>query len=209
MRITNQPTFKGINIAQVADKNVKIFDVTSRDVVFLENIYKNIKIKKLISHLSDEGEAVYDTILKEGLHSAQSSSSHAMLLSYEDTVCGLMVDSLETSKHYLDYLCTWPIKKDKKAPFGAQTLFQQLFKNFLNIDRQILELDAVRYGKAITFYQRLGFKPVGGDGYYETMRITKDKVREVLQALQKKIPLLSVENPKDVSLEETLKFPKP
>ncbi len=207
MRINNEPTFKGINVAKAANKNMKIYDVTSRDVGFLEDIYKFVKIKKLMPNISLEGEKVYDSIMKQGLRSAQSQFSHAMLLSYDDTVCGLMVDIPYSSKQYLDYLCTWPVKKDEKAPFGAQTLFQQLFKNFLNTDKPTLELDAIRYGKAITLYQRLGFKPVGGDAYYETMRATRDKVREVFQNLQKKIPLIAVDDSKDLDLHAELNIP--
>lgn len=39
MRISNESTFKGINIAKVAEQNIRIYDVTARDAEFLEHVY--------------------------------------------------------------------------------------------------------------------------------------------------------------------------
>lgn len=207
MRISNEPTFKGINIAKVAEQNIRIYDVTARDAEFLEHVYQRVNIKKLMPNISSDGAMVYDSIMRQGLRAAQINSSHAMLLSYNDTVCGFIVDSPSHARQNVDYICTWPIEKNKKAPFGAQTLFQQLFKKFLKTDKVILELDAVRYGKAISLYQGLGFRPMGGDAYYENMRTTKDNIKKTLEKLKQKIQLVQISNANDIDLEKELKIP--
>lgn len=207
MRISNEPTFKGINIAKVAEQNIRIYDVTARDAEFLEHVYQRVNIKKLMPNISSDGAMVYDSIMRQGLRAAQAGSSHAMLLSYNDTVCGFIVDSPNLARQNVDYICTWPIEKNKKAPFGAQTLFQQLFKKFLKTDKVILELDAVRYGKAISLYQGLGFRAMGGDAYYENMRATKDSIKKTLEKLNQKIQLVQISNANDIDLEKELKIP--
>ncbi len=207
MKINNEPTFTGINVAKVTDKNIKIYDITTRDAEFLDNIYKYVKIKHLMPEISIDGEKVYDSIMKQGLKSAQSNLMHGTILSYNDIVCGFMVENLNKKKHYLEYICTWPIEKNKKAPFGAQTLFVNMFQNFLNSEKNIAELDAVKYGKAISLYKKLSYKPVGGDAFFETMRTTKEKIKNVLIELQEKIPLTPVFNTKDVDLQAELKIP--
>ena len=203
------PAFKGINIAHVAEHDIKIYKITQKDNLFLNNLGKQIQIKKLIPELSDDGQKVYKSILNTGLVSAQSNLHESMLLTYKDTACGIIVNTKNKTKYYVNYICTFPIKPKEKAPLGATTMFLQMFKEFLNdSNASFIELDAIRYGSAISKYLRLGFKPIGGDDKFEKMRISRNKIMEVFEKLKEKINLVQLQNQPDIDLTKVVKFPK-
>lgn len=204
----NEPTFTGINIANVADRNIKVYRITKKDCEFLELLSKDFDAKQLMPHLDKDSVDVYNSMVKSSTKAAKRPSKQAMLLTYNDKPCGIMVNSEDGQfKQHIDYLCTWqPKGEEKKAPFGAQTLFLQMFKDFLNTQAKTIELNAIRYGNAISKYISLGFKPVGGNGYTETMRISRADIESKMSALTEKIHLKSTNTEKDEDLVNRLIF---
>ena len=67
-----------------------------------------------------------------------------------------------------------------------------------------MELNAVKYGKAVDFYKKLGFKTINEDSYYATMQITRDKISETFKNLAQKIPLIQTNSNKNVDLNKEL-----
>ena len=67
-----------------------------------------------------------------------------------------------------------------------------------------MELSAVKYGKAVDFYKKLGFKTINEDSYYATMQITRDKISETFKNLAQKIPLIQTNSNKNVDLNKEL-----
>ena len=81
-----------------------------------------------------------------------------------------------------------------------------MFKDILNTQANTIELNAIRYGNAISKYISLGFKPVGGNGYTETMRISRADIESKMGALTEKIHLKSTNTEKDEDLVNRLIF---
>ncbi len=129
-----------------------------------------------------------------------------MLLTCDDKPCGIMVNLNKNACHFVNYICTWPIEPDKKAPFGAQTLFEEMFKNFLNSQAKFIELYAIRFGDAISKYMRIGFTPRGGDNDVELMKISREKVLESYKRLKERINLEPANNKEDIDLLKELKY---
>ncbi len=204
MKIDNI-NFRGINISRVANKDIKLYKVGPNDAMFLHNLENNFNAQKLMPNLSKEGQNIYNIIISRGTREATAPEFDSILLTYKNTPCGLIVNESGVQKHEVDYLCTWPISPNgEKAPFGGQTLFEELFRHFLKSDVDVMELNAVKYGKAVNFYKQLGFKTLNEDSYYATMQITRDKISEIFKKLAQKIPLIQTNSNKDIDLNKKL-----
>ena len=197
--------FRGVNISRVANKDIKLYKVGPKDATFLNSLKNNFNVQKLLPNLSDEGKHIYNIIISRGTREAAAPEFDSILLTYKNTPCGLIVNESGVQKHVIDYLCTWPIAANgEKAPFGGQTVFQELFRRFLKSDVNVMELSAVKYGKAVDFYKKLGFKTINEDSYYATMQITRDKISETFKNLAQKIPLIQTNSNKNVDLNKEL-----
>lgn len=204
MKIDNI-NFCGINISRVANKDIKLYKVGPNDAMFLNNLENNFNAQKLMPNLSKEGQHIYNIIISRGTREATAPEFDSFLLTYKNTPCGLIVNESGVQKHEVDYLCTWPIAQNgENAPFGGQTLFEELFRHFLKSDVDVMELNAVKFGKAINFYKQLGFKILSEDSYYATMQITRDKISETFKKLAQKIPLIQTNSNKDIDLNKKL-----
>ena len=149
---------------------------------------------------------IFNAILQGSFRHALDKNKHSMLLTCDDKPCGIMVNLNKTACHFVNYICTWPIEPDKKAPFGAQTLFEEMFKNFLNSQAKFIELYAIRFGDAISKYMRIGFTPRGGDNDVELMKISRAKVLESYKKLKERINLEPANNKEDIDLLKELKY---
>ena len=197
--------FRGVNISRVANKDIKLYKVGPNDATFLNNLENNFNVQKLLPNLSKEGQHIYNIIISRGTREATAPDTNSILLTYKNIPCGLIVNESGVQKHEVDYLCTWPIVPNgEKAPFGGQTLFQELFRHFLKSDVNVMELNAVKYGKAVDFYKKLGFKTINEDSNYATMQITRDKISETFKNLAQKIPLIQTNSNKNVDLNKEL-----
>ena len=142
---------------------------------------------------------------EEAVIAAISEKKEGRLLFCDNKPCGVMAVSPREYTHNVDYVCTWPTEPNKKAPFGAQILFAEMFRNFLETSANIIELTATRFGNAITKYLALGFKPCGGDNYTEIMRITRERVNKRCENLDKKFQLVPSNDHRDLDLFTVLK----
>lgn len=202
----NNISFKGINISNsnVLGYKMRIYKLTEKDAPFINELKNNINLQKLYPGIKKDDFEIYNDILQRGLKASISKNKSSLLLTCNNIPCGILVNSEKNSKHFVDYICTWPIESNKKAPFGAQTLFLQMFKDFLLTNSNFIELNATRFGNAISKYLKLGFKPCGGDNYTEIMKIKRSDIEKSLNLLQNKINLQPTLNNTELDLSKIL-----
>lgn len=204
----NNLSFQGINIANtnVLNHKLGIYKLTENDKPYIKYLKENIDLKKLFPQIKDDEYQIYDSLLKRALDNASNKHKDTLLLSCDNTPCGIMVYTAGKFQHILDYICTWPVEPNKKAPFGGQILFTQMFKNFIETGSNLIELYATRFGSAVSKYRHLGFKSCGGDNYTELMRIKRNDVENSYNILKEKFNLIPQENNSDLNLFEVLKI---
>lgn len=207
MKINQSPTFNGIKISQtnIMGHRLDVYKLTDKDRDFITQLSTNIDLKKLIPNISNDEFEIYNNIIKRSFDKANYQSKSSMLLACDDKPCSIIVTSKNRSEQIVDYICSWPIEPKQKAPFGAQTLFTQIYKDFLNTDLKFIELQAIRFGSAISKYMQLGFTSRGGNNFVEIMRISKDRVLQYYQKLKEKINLTPSGDNTDIDLFTVLK----
>lgn len=206
MKINQSPNFQGINIskANVLGRNLDIYKLTEKDKEFTSAL-KNIDLKNLLPPMNAQDFLIYNTVFQTGLSNAHYKNKTGMLLSCEDIPCGILVSFPFKNKLIGDFICTWPIRKGEKAPFGAQTLFTQMFKDFLDTNAKLIEIYAVRYGSLVSKYMQMGFRSAGGDDHTEIMNISRERVKTYLEKMNQHINLVQTNNREDINLFERLK----
>ncbi len=208
MQINTNTSFKGIKISQanLLGQKLEVYKLGEKDKAFTTQLVKSIDLKKLMPDANPNDLEFHDYILKRSFACAHNKNNESMLLTCDGTPCSILVSNKKRSGEYVDFACSWPIKKNKKAPFGAQILFTQLYKNFLKTDLQFIELNAARIGSAMTKYIQMGFTSRGGDNYTEIMRISRDKVKLFYQTLKENFNLTPSQENKDIDLTKHLKL---
>lgn len=192
MKINQNPTtFNGIKLSQadVLGHRLDVYKLTESDNLFTSMLAEKINLKQLTPNISKDEFEIYDYILKNSLNKSKYENNNSMLLACDNQPCGIIVNGRNNSRQLVEGVCTWPYEKNVKAPFGAQTLFTQVYKDFLETELKFIELHAIRIGSAISKYLHLGFASYGGDNYTEVMRISRSRVNEYYQKLKEKINL--------------------
>ena len=207
----NSVSFKGIKLSSTNayGQNMKVYKLTMQDEFFLKQLQKQIDLKKLNSQISDYEYEIKNDILQKAFTKAISLQKSAFLLTCNDKPCGLMVSTKEKNAIFVDYITTWPLEPDKKAPFGAQVLFENLYKTFLDTQAYFIELFATRFGDAVSKYGKVGFKSRGGDNYTEIMRIYKNPIQEHYQKLQQKFKSAYYQSTDNIDLASVCKLDFP
>ena len=196
-----------IETYKIIMKMIPDFDFNKVNINIVLMLCEKNDLIKLKSYWYNKNNfEIFNAILQGSFRHALDKNKHSMLLTCDDKPCGIMVNLNKTACHFVNYICTWPIEPDKKAPFGAQTLFEEMFKNFLNSQAKFIELYAIRFGDAISKYMRIGFTPRGGDNDVELMKISRAKVLESYKKLKERINLEPANNKEDIDLLKELKY---
>ena len=205
---SNNITFSGINIsnADVLGHKIKTYQLTAKDAAFIDKLKNEVNLKELYPNISQESFEIFNTILNKSFGNAFYKNKSSLLLSCDNKPCGIMVNSQNTVVHSVEYICTWPLSPNCKAPFGAQTLFEEMYRNFLNTQAKLIKICAIRYGDAISKYRNVGFSSNGGDNYTEIMQISREKVHEFYLKLKQRINLIPTNESKDIDLFQELKY---
>lgn len=207
--ITNHnPAFRGINIsgADMLGHRLNIYKLTPNDKAFTEYLSQNIKLDKLLPEMQNNDFKIYETVFNRGLLASGSIRKNSMLLACDDIPCGIIVNKRKERCHFVDYICTWPLRKGEKAPLGAKTLFTQMYKDFLETSASFIELYAIRYRDTVSKYMEMGLSSVGGDGNTEVMRIYRERTKKYLDKLNQLINLTPTNNAEDENLFDKLKI---
>lgn len=207
--ITNHnPAFRGINIsgADILGHRLNIYKLTPNDKAFTEYLSQNTSLEKLLPEMESSDFGIYKYIFKCALSHFQDSRIDSMLLACDNIPCGIMVNKRKERCHFVDYICTWPIRPGEKAPFGAKTLFTQMYKDFLETSASFIELYAIRYRDTVSKYLEMGFRSAGGDDSTEVMCINRERTKKYLDKLNQLINLTQTNNAEDENLFDKLKI---
>ncbi|MBS4760366.1 MAG: hypothetical protein KHX03_06680 [Clostridium sp.] len=202
---------KVITMANGLKEELKIYEIEYADIIFLDKMSMNIKLKELlpehISYTKQQLKTWKNIIDNSIMMSAFSSPEKAFLLTKSKRPCGIMSfqDNLNGTI-YLDNLATWPFEKGKRAKMAGQTLMKILFMNAeeKEIKNIGLALPANLKEKSKAFYEKLHFRNASISNPNFDMEIFSGGYKNALDALEPLIKVNKSKNPPKVCLGQIL-----
>lgn len=206
--ISGNINFYGIPVAEVkaAGNNLKLYRLNSKDKGFMDNLYKTLDLRRLYPGFNNLQYNIWDEVTKMALKYADNNGKQTLLLTCNNSPCGVANYSHQTPKFRLNYISTWPVNVAQKVPYAGKVLFMELFRQFLDKDCYSMELSALKYApfNAICKYLSLGFIPCGGDNYQEIMRANKKNISNSLNNLKQNINFIPINHGQEINLTEHL-----
>jgi len=205
-----QINFTGIPVSRVSVKGISnkygIYDITPADSAFLKDMYNNTDLSKLMPKMNKRYLEVWNQLLEFAVKTANYSGKKAFIGTCNNKPCGILNYSDLGSKFNLNYVVTFPDKVEHRVPYAGQILFNELFGRFIKSNAQKIDLEALIDSpfNPVMKYKKLGFGSVGGDGFYEWMRIYKSRAQDILAKQSMYISSERIINPKDVDLSKVL-----
>ena len=188
-----KPSFCAIKIADTKnyinniETPISVYFITQKDNVFLDKLGKSLKMRDLMSRLSENMCNIWQEIFKLSISQAQGKDKFTLMGFFKNKPCSVMNYTKEKNSYKINTICSWPVEPDKKVPYAGKTLFSVLFRDFLQNDFSHIDLDAITNGpfNAVGKYMSLGFKQRGGENYILAMRANKESVVKSLNSLDK------------------------
>lgn len=210
----SSPKFNGIHIANAtnciknAETNIGLYQITSNDRPFLQKLRNTIKMNELMpdAKITKSEFDRWQEMLNVALDKALNSDRKCFIAAKDNKPCGIITFQPGKNKYHLDCICTWPVETGKKVVLAGQTLFKQMFTDFLGSKANMLSLDAILNGPfdTVSKYSRLGFKQVGGENWLVAMRTNRDTTEKTMKHLNNIINTNPTNNDTDLNLLETL-----
>ncbi len=189
----NNTNFTGIHILNTKcflqdDKiaYLRMYELKRKDTSFLQHMYNSIKLEKFVPDIPKQKMEVWYLILKGAIEFSSDKKYKSYLVTKDSKPCGIMTFKPNSNKYEISWACTWPIEKGKKVPLAGTTLFKTVFEDFLKSKATVINVDAIKKVgpyETINKYLQLGFKPVGGEYFFETMQATRSDVIQTLKKL--------------------------
>ncbi len=209
-----QQSFSGINIAKSTncikniETNIDLFEITKKDKPFLNKLRASVKMNELMpnSRITKAEFDRWQEMLNLALDKAQNKDRKCIIAAKDKKPCGIITFLPGQNKYYLDCICTWPVETGKKVTLAGQTLFKQMFTDFLNSKANILDLTAILNGPfdTVSKYSKLGFKQIGGENWLVAMRTNRDTTEKTMKKLDNIINTTKANNNDDVNLLNVL-----
>ena len=209
-----QQSFSGINIAKSTncikniETNIDLFQITKKDKTFLNKLRNSVKMNELMpdSRITKAEFDRWQEMLNLALDKAQNKDRKCIIAAKNKKPCGIITFQPGKNKYYLDCICTWPVETGKKVTLAGQTLFKQMFTDFLNSKANILDLTAILNGPfdTVSKYSKLGFKQIGGENWLVAMRTNRDTTEKTMKKLDNIINTTKANNNDDVNLLNVL-----
>ena len=186
-----KPSFCAIKIADTKNyiKNIEtpisVYFITQKDNAFLDKLGKSLKMRDLMSRLSENMCNIWQEIFKLSISQAQCKDKFTLMGFFKNKPCSVMNYTKEKNSYKINTICSWPVEPDEKVPYAGKTLFSLLFRDFLQSDCKHIDIDAITNGpfSAVAKYMSLGFKQRGGENYILAMRANKESVAKSLNSL--------------------------
>ncbi len=193
--LNNSPAFGAYHIADTKNfincikTDIKIYKITQCDLLFLNSLKKNINLKTMMPKVDKNELEVWRELLNIGLQQAGEKCKNGLLAVFENKPCGIMAYTQKPKSFKINSISSIPVAQNHKVPLCGKTLFNILFRDFLESNAAYIDLDAVTNGpfNAVSKYMQLGFKQCGGENGIIAMRITREKVIETLNKLNQNI----------------------
>ena len=195
MKITQshsyKPAFGAIKIADTKnyinniETPISVYLITQKDSAFLDKLGKSLKMRDLMSQLSENMCNIWQEIFNIAISQAKSKDKVTLMGFFKNKPCSVMNYTKEKNSYKINTICSWPVEPDKKVPYAGKTLFSLLFRDFLQSDCKHIDIDAITNGpfSAVAKYMSLGFKQRGGENYILAMRANKESVAKSLNSL--------------------------
>lgn len=206
--------FTGIHIANStnyiknAETNIDLYQITRNDRAFLQKLRNTIRMNELMpdAKITKSEFDRWQEMLNVALDKALNTDRKCFIAAKDNKPCGIITFHPGKNKYHLDCICTWPVEAGKKVVLAGQTLFKQMFTDFLGSKANILSLDAILNGPfdTVSKYSRLGFKQVGGENWLVAMRTNRETTEKTMKHLNNIINTTSANNDKDLNLLETM-----
>ena len=222
MKITNplkqrhSPKFTGIHIANSVNciKNIEtsidLYEITNKDRAFLKKLRESIKVRDLMPDVKipKEGFDRWQEMLNLAIDKAENTGHKSFIAAKDNKPCGIITFKPDKRTFYLDCICTWPVEVGKKVTLAGQTLFKQMFSEFLKQKSNFIELTAILNGPfpVVHKYMRLGFKQVGGENFLVAMRTNQEQCKNTMKYLDDIIITSPADSSKDINLLEKLEL---
>jgi len=190
---------KQINFNNI-ETSIDIYKIQVQDFEFIENLKKSINLKALMPKMNESHLNVWNSILQQAFTKGSRKAGTTYLAAVNNKPCGIMTFKEEKNCLFLDTICTWPVEKEKRAPFAGKALMQTMFQDFMQSKHNMIDLYAIKNGpfNAVSKYLSLGFKPRGGENDIEVMRAQKPDIVKTLAALEKFIKTTPVNEEKNL-----------
>ncbi len=208
------PNFKGIHLAtsrtciKNLETSIDLYEVTNKDRAFLKKLKETVKMSDLMPDkmISKEGYDRWQEMLSLAVDKAAGSDRKTIIAAKDNKPCGIITYKPDKRTYELDCICTWPVEAGKKVALAGQTLFKQMFSEFLKQKSNFIELVAILNGPfpVVHKYMRLGFKQTGGENFLVAMRTNQEQVKNTMKYLDDIIITTPVNDSKDVNLLEKL-----
>lgn len=176
-----------------------IYNLSIKDEKNLEKLKAKIDLKSLWTNLQQKDYETWSFIKDKAL-TVRGFNKFAFLLTSNNKPCGAMSGSNIWGKCNLNYISTWPIEQNKKMPLAGKVLLLNLFKTVLKTDNLEVVLTALKGDpfQAFMKYKALKFKPCGGDGNGEEMKI---KVKDIPAVIEEYANLIDIEAVEDEEID--------
>lgn len=210
----NTPSFKARQIAQTRNilKNIEtkitLYELNHKDKTFLTQLPEKIDLQKLMPNLTPQGYSRWKEMLQVGVDKAILTDRKSCLAVVENKPCGIITYKSGKKTFDLDCICTWPIEFGNKVNAGGKTLFNQMFKTFIEQKADKIKLEAITNGPFDTVekYKDLGFIVTGGEGHKIFMETNSQKLQKTLKKLEKFIDYTPILNAENENLLNTLRL---
>lgn len=216
----NYPTscqnFTGIHIANSKNciKNIEtsidLYEITNKDRAFLKKLRESVKMSELMpdKNISQQGYDRWQEMLNLALDKALNFGQKSIVAVKDNKPCGIITFKPDKRAYKLDCICTWPVEKGKKVTLAGQTLFKQLFEDFLEAKSHFVSLAAILNGpySVVEKYMRLGFKQTGGENFLVAMRTNQEQVKNTMKYLNDIIITNHTFSTNDINLLEKLEL---
>ena len=187
----NKPAFGAIKLADTKnyinniETPISVYLITQKDSAFLDKLGKSLKMRDLMSQLSENMCNIWQEIFNIAISQAKSKDKVTLMGFFKNKPCSVMNYTKEKNSYKINTICSWPVEPDEKVPYAGKTLFSLLFRDFLQSDCKHIDIDAITNGpfSAVAKYMSLGFKQRGGENYILAMRANKESVAKSLNSL--------------------------
>lgn len=212
----NNQKFKGLHIANSTNliKNtetkIDLYQITQKDNSFLEKLRHTVKMNELMpsSKITKAEFDRWQEMLNVALDKALNRDRKCIIAAKDKKPCGIITFQPGKNKYHLDCICTWPVEKGKKVTLAGQTLFKQMFTDFLENKANIIDLSAILNGPfdTVSKYSHLGFKQIGGENWLVAMRTNRERTEQTMEKLNNLITTTPYNNEKEINLMEELEL---
>ncbi len=206
-----------VNLEQ-AKLKYKIFELDDCDEEFTEELRKSVDLKKLMPSVKDNyllniWNSIFGGAITQNNEIMGRGTKNYLLVNEKNKPCGAMAIFKYLNgtydKYKLQYICTWPTSKEHREPLAGKALILNMFKKIHEKNDETpgrIELEAVNNSlfSPVAKYLQRGFSIFGGDNYTTNMRISTDKLPEILKKFAKILHIENVEDSKKLNLGESL-----